>query len=640
MNGALSIALRDVHERRMVLAAALVAGLLPFASPLLPGVSAARAGEARDVMAVVLALGFGLILALLLGASAIARDLAENRLGFDFARPVGGLAIWGGRLGAAAGLTIATMAIIVAPAALVGGWLHRIVTDDPESSLLFLGAVLLAVGLAHAASVAIRSRSRWLLLDLAGLVVVPLLAVIGIRGIVEAGASLNLVVAVELALIAAIASVWIASALQVVHGRTDLVAGHRVQSIALWSMLLVIALGLAGYSVWLVRADLSDLEAAWALTGPDGNVVQVAGTTTGREIATRFLLDVETGRSLRIGTRRWFDIHEVLFSRDGRRAVVLHRASATAPTIDVLTVDLAAPALELRETTLGFAARRRVLRPALSPTGRRLATLQGRNLSVHDLDSGRILAAAQLEMVNEDPWRDQVAFAGEDRVRVYAFSDRLVAYELDVPGRKIASWTGPEIERDQVNLLRWRHDHERLILRGTGAIGSILLDGRSGATLAQLAPAAQPDDKADSRSSFLADGRIVRLAWARAGRATLELVSPDGEPLRSFDLGPTDARTYFVAGGEVAPGTITLARGSRGRDGEVHAGRLMLCDVETGRIRDVEGGGFPIVNHVWVFSPAPVRPGSVASRLIARDRAVWLLDPDSATLRLVAGRPS
>lgn len=65
----------------------------------------------------------------------------------------------------------------------------------------------------------------------------------------------------------------------------------------------------------------------------------------------------------------------------------------------------------------------------------------------------------------------------------------------------------------------------------------------------------------------------------------------------------------------------------------------MLCDVETGRIRDVEGGGVPIVGRDWRFNPAPVRPGSVASRLIARDRAVWLLDPDAATLRLVAGRP-
>ena len=80
MKGALLVAWREIAERRSVLAAALVAGLLAFASPLLPGVMTGRAAEARDAMALSVALGFGLLVALMVGASVVGRDLADGRL--------------------------------------------------------------------------------------------------------------------------------------------------------------------------------------------------------------------------------------------------------------------------------------------------------------------------------------------------------------------------------------------------------------------------------------------------------------------------------------------------------------------------------------------------------------------------------
>ena len=75
MSRTVAVAVREISERRAVLIAALVAGLLPFASPLLPGVRADRVVEARDAWALAIALSFGGATAVAMGATAIARDL-------------------------------------------------------------------------------------------------------------------------------------------------------------------------------------------------------------------------------------------------------------------------------------------------------------------------------------------------------------------------------------------------------------------------------------------------------------------------------------------------------------------------------------------------------------------------------------
>jgi len=629
MREALLIAMREAQERRAVLAAALVAGLLPFASPLLPGVSAARAGEARDAMAAVLALGFGLILSLLLGATAIARDLAENRLGFDFARPIGGLAIWAGRLGAAVGLTLTAMAIVLAPAALVGGGLalpDRAGTVG-ELWLVVLGAVPLCVGLSHVAGVAFRSRSRWLALDLVGLLVALLIAASGVRQIHDAFARQTAMVAAIAAVVATIPVLWVASAVQVVRGRTDVVLGHRAQSITLWSMLFVLALGLAGYGRWFVAVDFADVERAWAAPAAGGTWIAVSGGVAWRpEAAPQFLVDTTSGRSVLVGFSDRLTLDETLFSRDGARAVRVHRASPGESALGVSTIDLSAAAPEVRETPLVFDLWMPV-RPALSPSGRRLATIEEGSLAVHEIDSATVLGAAKLDLPGLRAWGDRVVFVDEHRVRVYALGERLAAHEFDVERRTVRSWIGPAVVEDAATLC-WRSDHRRLILRGPARSGTLLLDGDTGAIVARL-----DDGRPESatQAAFLADGRIVRSSRSLAGRATLEVLSSEGVPERSVDLGAVARKAALRIGAEVAPGTIALASDVSGAD------RLLLVDLQTGGVRDVAGGGRPVVT-TWLPVGSAPEPGSVATRLIAREDSVWLLDPAAATVRLLAGR--
>ena len=121
MRGALLVATREIVERRSVLLAALVAGLLPFAAPLIPGIRSGEGAEARDAAALMIALAFGGGLSFLLGGTIVGRDLSERRLGFDFARPLSGGAIWAGRFLGAVGLPLLVAVVVVLPATVIGG---------------------------------------------------------------------------------------------------------------------------------------------------------------------------------------------------------------------------------------------------------------------------------------------------------------------------------------------------------------------------------------------------------------------------------------------------------------------------------------------------------------------------------------
>jgi hypothetical protein len=199
MRGFLAVFEREIVERRLLLVAALVLGLVPLLAPLLPGMPPARPAELRSGTALGIALVLTLALALLLGGSVIVRDLAERRLGFYFARPLSGTAIWAGKLAAAAALTVGAGLLVLLPATLVGG------PPDPSGywgtssgvfqsgfslAVIWFGVLLLTLTAAHAVSVMVRSRSPWLLLDLAALGVTSSVAGICLLILVRKGAGL------------------------------------------------------------------------------------------------------------------------------------------------------------------------------------------------------------------------------------------------------------------------------------------------------------------------------------------------------------------------------------------------------------------------------------------------------------------
>jgi len=264
MKGFTSVLMRETAQRRTIWWAALAAGLLPFLLAVLPGTTFSRA-EIRDASALGIAAGFGLLVALVLGASVIGRDLSEGRISFDFTRPVGGLSIWSGRMAAAVVLALGSALVALLPATLAGGGpvklmavsLGRSSADGMVpvfgvfwSTVLYLLTLLFLVMLAHAGSVMVRSHSLWLLVDL--VCCLGFLAVLFLTGrfLYAQGAIMGIVRAAWIALGILLLSLLAAGAAQVCKGRTDLKAGHKIISITLWSLCALGAVSIAGYANW------------------------------------------------------------------------------------------------------------------------------------------------------------------------------------------------------------------------------------------------------------------------------------------------------------------------------------------------------------------------------------------------------
>ena len=100
MRGFLAIARREIGERKLLLAAAAFASLIPLGVPLVRGFSGANALEARSGTALFLCVAFAGGIAISLGATILVPSIANRRIGFDFARPVSALAIWSGAVAA------------------------------------------------------------------------------------------------------------------------------------------------------------------------------------------------------------------------------------------------------------------------------------------------------------------------------------------------------------------------------------------------------------------------------------------------------------------------------------------------------------------------------------------------------------
>src|ERR1700681_1470419 len=327
MRGFVAVFEREIAERKLLPLAALALGLVPLAAPLLPGLPAASPAEVRSGVALGLALIVSFVLALVLGGSVIARDLGERRLGFYFARPISGGAIWAGKLAAAAALAAGAGALVLLPVLLIGdvpdpsGYWGSVMTGGPllgmpGLAMAWLGFILLVIVVANAAGVILRSRSPWLLLDLAALSVtvavvwtcVEILTRAGVGIMTGMGASVSfaLLQYVEVT-VAAVARLALpaAGAAQVLRGRTDLRRGHRILSIVLWSALLPASLVLAGYTWWFKSPSPQDLVSVEGVVpAPAGPWIALYGLAAHRGgYLPGVLVNTGSGRFLRADLR-------------------------------------------------------------------------------------------------------------------------------------------------------------------------------------------------------------------------------------------------------------------------------------------------------------------------------------------------
>jgi hypothetical protein len=661
MRGFLAIVEREIYERRLLGLVALVLGLAAVALPAVPGLRPGGVSpeDLRSGMALGFALLLTLLMALFLGGSIIASDLAERRLGFYFARPLSGRVIWGGKIAAAVALIFGAGFIVLAPAALAGGgftnngvWGEGLWNlSGPAFFQLTAAGLLFLLLAAHAASVIVRARSPWVLLDLAALALVVFfvetsvrrLATAGvlptrlywIRGAVlrETGVSAWILGAFALAGFVALA---LAGIFQVTAGRTDPRRGHRFRSATLWGTLLAVALLVAASASWVLAAGPGDLRTVERfVAAPAGPWIAFTGAARHRPgYYPSFLYDLDSGRFVRARfglINGFYNGVEpfVRFSADGRRAVwVEYDGAPPNPPLVLYRLDLDRPGAEPVRSTTSFQSPPGNL--ALSPDGRLLALYdewnasdRGSRLTVQETDSGRLLASVRYDSRSVRP---RLVFTRSGRLRVYetslygrpGFPDEVKEAPLDIfeldfassPARLEPTGRMPAVH----GFPGWSLDPaaDRILLRGKEGVR--LCDGRTGAVLAQVG---------DSRSFgyCLADGRIAVLDRPLGIPWTLRVLSADGRSeLRRFGFG--GARRVIVAG-QPSPGLlrVVVSSGSNRSSWD-----LRLLELESGASRSLGARR--------LSSPEGGRHTQVSLPLGRVDGVIWF-DPMSFQERVV-----
>lgn len=575
MKGFVRVFAFELKDKRAILAAALFAGLMVF--PLAWGVHAASGfgfGESRDAAAFTLALACGLGLAVLFGATVLGRDLSENRLGFFLSRPITGLGLWAGKMGAALTLTLAAGIITLLPATLAGGGLLRVAPvgnpfflwnwgGDTLSpwfpALVCLFSVTLVLAAAHALSIMVRSRSPLLLLDAALAGAAGLLAAVLYRRLDFWEAYPVLLLLFPVFLLVLLVALLAAGAVQVAAGRSDLRRGHAMLSLTLWPVLFGGLFAGILYARWYVSVSPSDLKAVTqAEAAPEGPWVSIGGVAEHRGPYAQpgFLLNVQTGNWVRVGWRYWGP--SPVFSPEGKYAAWTqwpHLRGGVRPELVAADLTGAEPKL-IRPAIQGSTAM--IGRLFFSPDGARLALLNETELTLFRFPSFDQVGAVKLPPPPprcDARWSGR--FAGSDRILLYQriYSGKptegiptlLRLYAFDAASRKLeATGSVPSY----LGTLFWvSPDGGRLLTRTRegGKVGVTLRDGRTGDALKEMAggwDAAWP--------AFLSDGKIV-VAGRNGDEASASLFSSEGQELKTWPLGRRISAAFV---GEPLPGAL------------------------------------------------------------------------------------
>lgn len=638
MKALLAVTGRELAERRLLFLAALLLGLLALAAPWLPGLEGSHPAELRGGMAVGLALIASSVLALVLGSLIIARDLGERRLGFYFARPLPGWAIWGGKMLAATLLSLGAGALVLLPALLAGGKLDlldagRDAGFDPDSGgvslalLAPLGVFLLLV-LAHAGSVMVQSRSPWLLLDGAALILIGITLWTTGQALLRNGAVDCLLWAGMGFLVATLVAGMMAGLVQVTRGRTDLHRGHRLLSLTLWGLLGIATLGCVTYARWVLAVVPEDLVSITnVVPSPVGSWIGLQGRAAGRgRFRPIFLFDVTSGRFVRLeGAFQGYWWKQPAFSADGRHAVWLRYLQEGG--YDLFRVDLSRPEAGSTQTRIAYPDLPQEL--ALEPDGSRVAAVLGNRVTVADLDTGRLLASVALpeELRSGDV---HLRFPEPERVRIFHASiieER--GWRLSVTDLEVASRRSVPVSS--------------LDFAGMAGEFNLRLEGRYAAVwqpwiqrflvgdlMTKRVVALSASDS--SPGVFLQEGiAVVEKGKDGPGRKqiTLRILTPDGTERFRTDI----PGSHIRLGARIAPGLLPVATNDTIFPLVSREWTLWTVDLKTGGVRRI-GHGVPVIE-------ASQEPGEIGGRLFSLGSGeLALLDPATGELRtLLRGEP-
>jgi hypothetical protein len=643
MKALLAVAGRELFERRLLFLAALLLGLFALAAPSLPGLGDSHPADLRGGMALGLALVASSVLALVLGSLIIARDLGERRLGFYFARPLPGWTIWGGKMLAAALLSLGAGALVLLPALLGGGKVEFLLdggrgagADQIAVSLKLLAplGVLVLLVLSHAVSVMVQSRSLWLLLDGAALLLIVATLWSCAQELLVNGALDCLLWAGMGFLAAALIAGLLAGLVQVTRGRTDLHRGHRLLSLTFWGVLGLATLGCAAYTRWVLAAAPEDLVSfTRVIPSPTGSWIALQGRAAGRgRFRPMFLFDVTSGRYVRLERaiqNYWWRLP--VFSADGRHAIWLQPVQEDG--YDLLRVDLSRPEAGPVRTRIAYSGLPQDL--VLAPDGSQVAAVRGARVRVEDLRSGRLLASVPLP--EEPEYGDiRLRFLELGRVRIFQATSireqernrgwRLTATDLDIESSRF--------------IPLWSFD-----FAGVGGEFELSLKGRYAAIWQPWFPRFKLVDLVSKRvvsfpTSEFSPGVLFQNGIAVAEKSReVKRLEKSQVTLRILALDGTERFRIKIPGRHIrlgnkpAPELLAVATSNASSLRMSGEWELWTVDLESGGVRRI-GHGMPAID-------AAQEPGEIGGRLVSRGGGeLLLLDPATGELHtLLRGQP-
>jgi len=380
--------------------------LMPVLIPFAPGIGWSSASEVRELVAICMALGLGWILALFLGAGMVGSDLAQERLGFYFSRPVSGSSLWLGKVMANVLLVVAAEVIILLPAFVFFGanpffafnsanwWVSLdLLASGPMSMMvgLLIGIPFLLLLLSHAIGIMWRARSAWMALDAALFVAISMVLWIRLASLAMEAPPAVIVIG-GFFVFSVLAVLFLAGWAQVSFGRTDIQRGHRVLSGVLWSGVFMTTVAAVGYGAWIVDAAPDDLDMVVYVTlAPKGPWIDVFGTAPHRlGYMPQFLFNRVSRDFVRI-TRCENSSRHLAFSSDGRRAAWVRPVGNG--NHQLVYADLGAERATVRETLLTFDDQ---VSLTLSDDGTLVVIPDWQQFAVFELETGRLVAATRL----------------------------------------------------------------------------------------------------------------------------------------------------------------------------------------------------------------------------------------------------
>lgn len=579
MNAAMAVMARELVARREVVLVAVAAAIIATMMPLMPGLDHYQPDDVRTVSSSTLALALGWGLALLFGATMIGGDLSEGRLGFFFARPLSGHAVWWGRILAALLLIVACEAVVLLPS-LFGGISILASSEDwgwpTVIGYLVMPALLLL--LAHAVSIMVRARTVWLLLDLAGFVVFSIVAWMSLKPLLTIAAVVASMVIGGALIASLLVALSVAGGIGVAVGRVDLRRAHGALSLALWGTLAICLAGIATYASWLRNFGPPDFDDVEVLTvAPDGRWVEIFGGSESRLDVRRRCLISTTGKLWIPLPGQWSGYPpDVVYSLDGSTALWREAGRGEQPRA-LWWADLERRDPSARQSNFVIPLEALL---ALSPTGERLAIVDQGTVSIYNLRDESLVTTARLP---ERFGRMTVLFPSEESIRLFARVEQgndhlLLIAKLDVDTGSIEQTGAIEdlggnpvmaIDLGMQHMVLWTRSEEGL------ASDRNIYDLRNGAFIRQLVTRGVP--------RFLLDGRLVLMSTddqngprlvvepITGGETLVHTISADGEPRLS---------------GEAVPNGVVVSRLEDSSD-RTQGLRIDLVDVESGEARNI-----------------------------------------------------